>query len=269
MNWIKAYAADINWSAVPHDIVRIFNFDQKSEQIAEQKLNNPDAIFDYLWYLVHIWKHKRKHAFSKMTEKLNEIKSKVVLKYSNSVDPIEYLAYLYFICEYSTDDISKKLSDIWIIIPKRTIVQMFSVTFNWELRHKNDRTAISHRKNKAKLRVLNAEKKEKIDTQTRSFVNQVLNNNIPDFSREELKYYEFCKNIIEKIVFLVSKFNLWYDKDSIWKYFIFLESIGQSQRTIAKNIQSLFDEFYKKYFPEASVPTIKSDYIAEIIKSVK
>ncbi len=264
-----AFTANRTWIWSEREVCKIFTFSMRQKFEKEQKMINPECIFDHFWFVIYAWKHNRRHTLWLISDRLIELKKCLVETYSNSVDPVEYLAYLYFECWLWLRDISKRLEDIWVDYPSRSLSVLLWETFWWQLRTHNEWTKITERKNKTKdnIKKINTERTQAIKEQTSEFVAKVLNWRVPEFSSEECGYMKKLPNIEERIVFMLVKYNLAQDKKKAADYMFYLETIWQSRRTIATNVQNLFDEAHVRNPKLWEKPTIKVDYISSILKA--
>jgi len=86
--------------------------------------------------------------YEKMSYLINNLNKFLEKEYTNKIDPIEYLYYLYHIQKLTTIEIFDRLKDFWSYKnnTKNTFEQMFKYTFGWELRWRNEPSANTKRK---------------------------------------------------------------------------------------------------------------------------
>ena len=94
------------------------------------------------------------HKYVRMYDFLMRIKE----RYSNWLDPIKYLYYLYYKIKLSTNDIQNELWYLWNYVGKWTIQKMLKDRFWWNLRkanHKENHTKLRNEKDRNKIKPLN------------------------------------------------------------------------------------------------------------------
>ncbi len=102
------------------------------------KKQNPTYYKRNLWALV---------------KRLESIQLYLNEQWYKNIDPIEYLAYLYFDEQASTRDISDILRSIWIRYNETSVGYLFWKILGWNLRDQyDDKNKVTKKKNKAKYR---------------------------------------------------------------------------------------------------------------------
>lgn len=97
--------------------------------------------------------------YVRMYDFLMRIKS----TYSNWLDPIKYLYYLYYEIKLSTNDIHNELWSLWNYVGDWTIQKMLKDRFWWNLReanHKENQTDLRNEKDRNKIIWLNSIQKK-------------------------------------------------------------------------------------------------------------
>jgi len=152
-------------------------------------------------------------------DKLNNLSELLEIKYSQKIDPIEYLLYLYYWKKISIIDISDKLKSIWINYPKSTLHNLFSKTLDLELRDRLEET--NSRKEKEHNHWLQNSFNTRRSQETLDAVQSILENNKWINIGFNLKKFNKLKNKTQKLIFLLYNFSFIKDNNENWvKQFI-------------------------------------------------
>jgi hypothetical protein len=101
-------------------------------------------IKNYWELLQKIWKNWR---FKSVASKFETLKEKLSEKYSSKVDPVEFLANLYYWEWLSAESIMERLQQLWIEYNNvNSVLSLLNTTLWWNLRDSWEFTSITKRK---------------------------------------------------------------------------------------------------------------------------
>lgn len=84
--------------------------------------------------------------FTRVDDYLNNISEYLLNTYSNKIDPVQYLHYLYYTEGLSYQEIYQRTKDLTDYKSSESIIDIFTKRFWWKSRDANERTEISSRK---------------------------------------------------------------------------------------------------------------------------
>jgi hypothetical protein len=135
-------------------------------------------IKSYWELLQKIWKNWR---FKSVASKFETLKEKLSEKYSSKVDPVEFLANLYYWEWLSAESIMERLQQLWIEYTNvKSVLSLLNTTLWWNLRDSWEFTSIT--------------KKKRVENQRRQW--QVLTWYT---LQESQRIREKCENIIKNL----------------------------------------------------------------------
>lgn len=148
--------------------------------------------------------------------RLYDFLSRIQEQYTNWLDPIEYLYYLYYEIKISTIDIFNELWYLWNYRNNEYFVSMFKKIFWWKLRNPNTQTDLRREKDQNKVKwitqKLKLEKEDKIENVEKILNRISKNKNKTPFLKTE---FSDIKNIRNRTKYILD-IN-WYIKEDSFK----------------------------------------------------
>jgi len=215
-------------------------------------------------YLEHynFWNKKGK---SRLFKKLFILKENLEKEFWNFIDPILYLANLYYWEKLSVADTFKRVAKKWMNYSSSdSFEKTFTWTFWWTLRD-TSWTHITRKKTQNKKKQLQEDYKKYIKEKYKKIQRYISDNVYKILSRKnnnfERIHYLNLKNNLERIVYVLEIF-LWLKKEDI----IEINKLWPWARVIANYLDKRFKIYAKNYCLEL---TIFPKYIQTIINENK
>lgn len=197
------------------------------------------------------WKLNWKYSW--ILDKLDNLSNLIKLKYSQKIDPIEYLIYLYFWKQISINDISLKLKKIWINYPKSTLHNLYYKTLQLKLRDRLEET--ESKKNKEYINWKNNSFNKKRLEETSDAISKIIESNKWINKWFDLNTYNKLKNKSQKIKYLLNSFSF-IKENSDKELYNFIEKL-HNWGLWTHRITNLLKEIINKYIIENNKLDIK------------
>lgn len=176
--------------------------------------------------------------YRSVKEKLQTLKDNLKRRYWKEIDPIVYIANLYFWRKLSAQDVMIRVNELWFDYNNvNSILSFFNKTLWWQLREGSEQTEVTKKKRGTLEGKWGATLKEhtlKVSSEIRASCMNIINN-IPiperiEFDNEILKKWK----PLQKVLYILEKFR-WISEDSIaliYSQWIGLEVISNTLQTI-------------------------------------
>lgn len=192
-----------NEQIVYEDIVKGINWIRSTEEFIES-------------YKTKKWTIHKK--YQHRLEFLYRIKRNIQETSQWSIDPIKYLAYLYYAEWYSVNDIHRKFCELWEYENDETLRKFLVNILFWKLREANDRTETSKRKSitsKNVFAILEANKSKQ--EEAKLWAKKILRDIIGSWFEREIsqEYIDSLSTKKEKILYVLKFIFVRNDKEII------------------------------------------------------